>query len=358
MKGSFVVVVVLLCVVAGVVIKHAEAIDVAKLRLFAAKNNVSCIYVFGDSSVDPGNNNNLITDQKVNFLPYGKDFYDGRPTGRFTNGRLATDLIAEALGHTKIIPAYLDPNLTSAELVNGVSFASGGSGYDDLTANFSNVISLSKQLEYFREYKARLGRVVGKKKAQEMVTNGVFLLSMGTNDFLQNYYIEPTRSKQFTIEKYQDFLISAMTKYIKGMHAEGARKLAVVGMEPFGCVPLVRALKGTTGCDEAYNKVALSFNSKIKSLMMTLELSLGIKSFYTDIYGLVFDVVHKPQKYGFMEASKGCCGSGLEFGQSCKGLPTCADRRKYVYWDAVHFTEEMYKIISEEALKALMKNLA
>lgn len=76
---------------------HAQAIDIAKLRVFAAKNNVSCIFVFGDSSVDPGNNNNLITDQKVNFLPYGKDFYNGRPTGRFSNGRLATDLIGMVL---------------------------------------------------------------------------------------------------------------------------------------------------------------------------------------------------------------------------------------------------------------------
>ncbi|KAM0071518.1 putative triacylglycerol lipase [Helianthus debilis subsp. tardiflorus] len=345
-------------VLLSVLVVHAQAIDVAKLRLFAAKNNLSCIYVFGDSSVDPGNKNNLITEQKGNFLPYGKDFYDGRPTGRFSNGRLATDLIADALGHTKYIPAYLDPNLTNAQLVNGISFASGGSGFDDLTAQLSNVISLSKQLEYFREYKARLGRHVGKKRAQEIVTNAVFLLSMGTNDFLQNYYVEPTRSKQFTIEKYQDFLISDMSKYIKAMHAEGARRLTVVGMEPFGCVPLIRALKGTVGCAEDYNKIAISFNSKIKSLMATLEPSLGIRNFYTDIYGLILDTIHNPKKYGFVEASKGCCGSGLEFMESSKGLPTCADRSKYVYWDAVHFTEEMYKIISEEALKTLMKTLA
>ncbi|KAJ9566157.1 hypothetical protein OSB04_002123 [Centaurea solstitialis] len=352
---KLITVVVLLAVL---VVQYSQAMDIPKLRLFAAKNNVSCIYVFGDSSVDPGNNNNLETDQKVNFLPYGEDFYNGQPTGRFSNGRLPTDLIADALGHTNAIPAYLDPNLTNEQLPHGVSFASGGSGYDDLTAQLSNVISLSKQLEYFREYKARLGRLVGKKKAQEIVTNGVFLLSMGTNDFLQNYFVEPTRAKQFTIDKYQDFLISAMTKYIKALHAEGARRLAVVGMEPFGCIPLIKALRGTTECDQGYNKVALTFNTKVKALMATLPPSLGIKSFYTDIYGLILDTVHNPKKYGFMEASKGCCGSGLEFGQSCKGLPTCANRSKYVYWDAVHFTEEMYKIISEQALKSLMKTLA
>ncbi|CAI9292880.1 unnamed protein product [Lactuca saligna] len=307
---------------------HAQAIDIAKLRVFAAKNNVSCIFVFGDSSVDPGNNNNLLTDQKVNFLPYGKDFYNGRPTGRFSNGRLATDLIAEALGHTKTIPAYLDPNLTNAQLPNGVSFASGGSGFDDLTAELSNVISLSKQLDYFRQYKARLGRLVGKKRAQKIVTNGVFLLSMGTNDFLQNYYIEPTRAKQFTIDEYQDFLISAMTKYIKEMHVEGARRLAVVGMEPFGCIPLIKALRGTVECDDVYNKVALTFNTKIKTLMASLKPSLGIINFYTDIYSLILDTVQNPRKYGFVEASKGCCGSGLEFGSSCKGLSTCVNRSK------------------------------
>ncbi|PWA98241.1 SGNH hydrolase-type esterase domain-containing protein [Artemisia annua] len=345
-------------VLLALLVVHSQAIDVVKVRQMAAKNNVSCLYVFGDSSVDPGNNNNLKTDQKVNFLPYGKDFYGGRPTGRFTNGRLATDLIADALGHTKIIPAYLDPNLTNAQLLNGISFASGGSGYDNLTAELSNVISLSKQLEYFREYKARLARHVGKKRAQEIVTNGVFLLSMGTNDFLQNYYVEPTRAKQFTIDKYQDFLISAMAKYIKELHAEGARRLAVVGMEPFGCVPLIRVLRGTTGCDDVYNKVALTFNTKIISLMAKLGPTLGIKNFYTDIYGLILDTVNNPRKYGFTEASKGCVGSGLEFMQTCKGLPTCANRSKYVYWDAVHFTEEMYKIISEEALKSLMKTFA
>lgn len=65
-----------------------------KLRVLAAKYNVTSILVFGDSSVDPGNNNNLPnTWHKGNFLPYGKDFSHSLPTGRFTNGRLCTDFI-------------------------------------------------------------------------------------------------------------------------------------------------------------------------------------------------------------------------------------------------------------------------
>lgn len=44
---------------------------------------------------------------------------------------------AGALGYKKEIKAYLDPNLKEEDLVHGVSFASGGSGFDDFTANIT-----------------------------------------------------------------------------------------------------------------------------------------------------------------------------------------------------------------------------
>lgn len=49
------------------------------------------VMIFGDSVVDAGNNNNLDTFVKANFPPYGRDFSNHYPTGRFCNGKLATD---------------------------------------------------------------------------------------------------------------------------------------------------------------------------------------------------------------------------------------------------------------------------
>lgn len=43
-------------------------------------------------------------------------------------------MAAERLGITKTIPAYLDPNLKNEDCFKGINFASGGSGYDPLTA--------------------------------------------------------------------------------------------------------------------------------------------------------------------------------------------------------------------------------
>ncbi|XP_048623657.1 GDSL esterase/lipase At3g43550-like [Brassica napus] len=84
--------------------------------------------------MDTGNNNGLHTILKCNFPPYGKDFPGGYATGRFSDGRVPSDLIAEKLGLTKTLPAYMSPNLKPEDLLQGVTFASGGTGYDPLTA--------------------------------------------------------------------------------------------------------------------------------------------------------------------------------------------------------------------------------
>lgn len=44
---------------------------------------------------------------------------------------------AEALGYSKVVPAFLDPNLKEADMLHGVSFGSAASGYDEYTANIS-----------------------------------------------------------------------------------------------------------------------------------------------------------------------------------------------------------------------------
>lgn len=52
---------------------------------------VPAMFIFGDSIVDAGNNNQLSTIVKANFPPYGRDFPNHKPTGRFCNGKLASD---------------------------------------------------------------------------------------------------------------------------------------------------------------------------------------------------------------------------------------------------------------------------
>ncbi|RHN72196.1 putative triacylglycerol lipase [Medicago truncatula] len=59
-------------------------------------SQVPCIFIFGDSLSDNGNNNNLRTNAKSNYNPYGVDFQEG-PTGRFTNGKTSIDMIGNII---------------------------------------------------------------------------------------------------------------------------------------------------------------------------------------------------------------------------------------------------------------------
>lgn len=105
------------------------------LQILQTSAKVPAIIVFGDSSVDSGNNNHISTVVKSNFQPYGRDFYGGKATGRFSNGRVASDFISEEFGIKPMIPAYLDLAFNITDFSTGVCFASGGSGYDNSTSN-------------------------------------------------------------------------------------------------------------------------------------------------------------------------------------------------------------------------------
>lgn len=50
------------------------------------------VIVFGDSIVDTGNNNYLKTLLKCNYPPYGNDFIGRKATGRYSNGKVPSDL--------------------------------------------------------------------------------------------------------------------------------------------------------------------------------------------------------------------------------------------------------------------------
>lgn len=51
-------------------------------------------FVFGDSLVDNGNNNYLMTTARADAPPYGIDYPTHLPTGRFSNGLNIPDIIS------------------------------------------------------------------------------------------------------------------------------------------------------------------------------------------------------------------------------------------------------------------------
>ncbi|XP_022989111.1 GDSL esterase/lipase At2g42990-like [Cucurbita maxima] len=321
---------------------------------------VPAIIVFGDSSVDSGNNNAIKTLLKSNFMPYGRDFYGGQPTGRFSNGRVPPDFISEAFGLKPTIPAYLDPAFTIADFATGVCFASAGTGFDNATSDVLNVIPLWREVELYKEYQAKLRGYVGNEKANEVIKEALYLVSLGTNDFLENYYTIPRRRLQFSVQQYEDFLLQLAGKFIREIYSLGVRKISISGLPPMGCLPLERATNVMSNfeCVEKFNLVALEFNAKLEGFVWALNRQLpGLTMLFSNPYAIFYQIITKPYLYGFEVAGKACCGTGtFEMSYLCsqENSLTCSDATKYVFWDAFHPTEKTNQIIVNDLLQTLL----
>ncbi|KAF7109732.1 hypothetical protein CFC21_109944 [Triticum aestivum] len=178
-----------------------------------AKSKISAVFVFGDSIVDPGNNNHRLTEAKADFPPYGQDFPGGKATGRFSNGKVPGDMLASRLGIKELLPPYLGDDLPISELLTGVVFASGGGGYDPFTSIPVNARSSTEQLGLFLKYKERLKASVGEDEMTRVISEGIYFTVMGANDLVNNYFTFPLRPHQYNLPSYVKFLVSSAVNF-------------------------------------------------------------------------------------------------------------------------------------------------
>ena len=137
-------------------------------------------------------------------------------------------------------------------------------------------MSLWNEVEYYKDYQKKLKAFLGQEKANQITREALYLVSIGTNDFLEKYYLLPERRCQFSVQKYQDFLIGLAENFLEELYYLGARKISVAGLPPMGCLPLERTINiiEFQGCLEKYNKVALEFNGKLSWLLTKLNMKL------------------------------------------------------------------------------------
>lgn len=170
------------------------------------------------------------------------------------------------------------------------------------------MIPFWKELEYYKEYQSKLRAFVGDAKAAQIISEALYLLSLGTNDFLEDYYILPNRRNQFTVDMYEDYLSGLAAKFIKDLYALGARKISLGGLPPMGCLPLERTTDFLRGhgdtCNEEYNKVAMNFNGKLSGVVNNLNQELpGIKVVLSNPYFILQQIIQNPSSYGKITVS-------------------------------------------------------
>ncbi|CAL9219536.1 unnamed protein product [Arabidopsis halleri] len=318
-------------------------------------------FVFGDSLVDNGNNDYLVTTARADNYPYGIDYPTRRPTGRFSNGLNIPDIISEAIGMPSTLP-YLSPHLTGENLLVGANFASAGIGIlNDTGIQFVNIIRISKQMEYFEQYQQRVSALIGPEATQQLVNQALVLITLGGNDFVNNYYLVPfsARSRQFALPDYVVYLISEYGKILRKLYELGARRVLVTGTGAMGCAPAELAQHSRNGeCYGALQTAAALFNPRLVDLIASVNAEIGQDVFVAaNAYQMNMDYLTNPEQFGFVTSKVACCGQGPYNGIGlCTPISNlCPNRDLYAFWDAFHPTEKANRIIVNQILTGSSK---
>ncbi|KAL2244728.1 UNVERIFIED_CONTAM: GDSL esterase/lipase [Sesamum indicum] len=341
-----------------IVVCVVVAVAVNLLNGVVAEPQVPCYFIFGDSLVDNGNNNNIQSLARANYLPYGIDFPDG-PTGRFSNGKTTVDVIAELLGFDDYIPPYASAR--GEQILRGVNYASAAAGIRSETGQQLGArIDFTGQVNNYKDTVEQVVNILGDEdSAANYLSKCIYSIGVGSNDYLNNYFMPLyySTSRQYSPEQYADILIQQYSQQIRTLYNYGARKFALIGVGQIGCSPNALAQNSPDGstCVQRINGANQIFNNKLRALVDEFNSDAqDAKFIYINAYGIFQDLIENPSAFGFRVTNAGCCGVGRNNGQiTCLPLQTpCQNRDEYLFWDAFHPTEAANIIVGRRSYSA------
>ncbi|CAK9137730.1 unnamed protein product [Ilex paraguariensis] len=319
----------------------------------ALQAEARAFFVFGDSLVDSGNNNYLATSARADSPPYGIDYPTHRPTGRFSNG--------EHIGSEPTLP-YLSPELRDQNLLVGANFASAGIGIlNDTGIQFVNIIRVPSQLAFFKAYQQRVAALIGEDKTKRLVNEALVLVTLGGNDFVNNYYLVPysARSRQYSLPEYVHYLIVEYKKILKKIYDLGGRRVIVTGTGPLGCIPAELAQHSINGeCATELQRAASLFNPELVEMIKELNKEIGTDVFMgANTNQMHMDFITNPTAHGFVTSKIACCGQGPYNGLGlCTAISNlCPNRDLYAFWDSFHPSEKANSLIVKQIFSGSSK---
>ncbi|KAL9246523.1 hypothetical protein vseg_020046 [Gypsophila vaccaria] len=327
---------------------------------------ISAIYNFGDSNSDTG-----AVSAAFGRVPHpnGISFF-GKPSGRYCDGRLIIDFIAEKL-RLPHLSAFLDS--IGANFQHGADFAASGATIQHVDGKLYdsgvNPLSLDVQLLQFEALKERTSELYGgateTEKRQlsrtEKFPKALYTFDIGQNDI----HHALTTSTEDEARKSIPELVNVFASAIETLYRQGARMFWVHNTGPIGCLPYILAKNppdvGNTdeaGCIKSYNEVAQEFNRQLKTKISDLRIQLKDSYLvYVDIYSAKHSLISEAATHGFVDPLGYCCKHMAHAGLYCWDkekingnaayATTCNNLSQYISWDSVHYTEAANKWVAD-----------
>ncbi|KAF5938531.1 hypothetical protein HYC85_022790 [Camellia sinensis] len=320
---------------------------------------VPALFVIGDSSVDCGTNNFLGTFARADRLPYGRDFDTHQPTGRFCNGRIPVDYLAKRLG-LPFVPSYLGQTGSVEDMIHGVNYASAGAGIIFSSGSeLGQHISFTQQIQQVTDTIQQFTLNMGEDVATKLISNSVFYISIGTNDYI-HYYLRNVSNVQslYLPWSFNQFLATTVKQEIKNLYNANVRKVVVMGLPPIGCAPYyLWSYQSENGeCVQMINDMILELNFVLRYIVEELSQELiEADIIFCDVFEASMDIIKNNDRYGFNVTTDACCGLGKYKGWIMCISPemACNNASNHLWWDQFHPTDAVNAILADNVWSGL-----
>ncbi|XVF02570.1 hypothetical protein REPUB_Repub04eG0186000 [Reevesia pubescens] len=320
------------------------------------------IFNFGDSNSDTGGLSAAFGQAPP---PNGMSYFGG-PAGRYSDGRLLIDFIAESLG-IPYISAFLDS--VGSNFTHGANFATSASTIrpQNITMNQGGFSPISLNVQYYEFNDFHVRSQVARKKSggyetllpkEEDFSNALYTFDIGQNDLTAGYFLNMSTDE---VKAYVPDVLDQFQTIIQYIYSQGGRYFWIHNTGPVGCLPYVMDYLPVLasqidkyGCASPFNEVAQFFNRGLKKTAEQLRKDLPNAAItYVDVYSVKYSLISQGSKHGFNQPFRACCGIGGNYNYnkslSCgwfEGDP-CKDPSTHVNWDGIHFTEAANQYIFE-----------
>lgn len=76
-------------------------------------------------------------------------------------------------------------------------------------------LTLTRQLKYYKLWQRKVVNLVGRNKATNIFSGGIHLISAGSSDFIQNYYINPLLNRVYSPDQFSDILMKSYSTFVQ-----------------------------------------------------------------------------------------------------------------------------------------------
>jgi phospholipase/lecithinase/hemolysin len=293
---------------------------------WAKKNDFRKIYIFGDSLSDPGNVYALSGQSSK--APYAlipsAPYKNKHHLFTFSNGKTWAQEFAKKMHSKKAGDAVLE-----SPRKNG-NYAYGGA-----RARLGSASLVPSGIEQVGQYFAEHGKA--DKKA-------LYVIQFGGNDVRDALEVlgrmEPAPEEADLIIKSAVLTTLGM---INTLYQNGARHFLVVNVPDIGRTPAVK-LAGPEAVFVA-GFLAAAFNNGLDLGLQNLEMLPGISINRLNLYSIINNIIDSPKEYGINNTESPCLNFYVKRDSKCRKPKT------YLFWDGIHPTEAVHKLVGEKAAK-------